>query len=461
MFQKVLKRSSKDTVQYKNSEYIHKDILIKLISDVIDGKSTGISTDDIECSEVVNKWNEMTNMICITKREILIDVNKVLQEVTGMDSIRDMVKSVNTQTDALHLMSSNSEELTASIEDVSNMAQKVSENSNDTKQVTGKGVETISNSIKFVKESFDNIVSIDGQMKSVKSKTLTINEIINIVKEIADQTNLLSLNASIEAARAGEHGKGFAVVANEVKKLAEHTKNSVVNIQDNITSLQKDIDLSVEKVSEASQQLDEGKQLVDEALESINLIHNSIDSVNDTIMQVAANTEEQTAAVESFTSNVTELSKQADYIDNNCHNIGKYIYDLSKKIDLIRLEMIKNRFCVTDSDMIEIYKTDHLLWRWRVYNMLLGNEKVNIDEVKDYKKCRLGLWYYGVECDKFRDNKVFIELEKPHIELHKLATEATIAYEKNDIRTAEECLKKMDECSVKVFALMDELEKLL
>ena len=94
--------------------------------------------------------------------------------------------------------------------------------------------------------------------------------------------------------------------------------------------------------------------------------------------------------------------------------------------------------------MIEIYKTDHLLWRWRVYNMLLGNEKVDVNVVGDYKKCRLGMWYYGIECDKFRNHKAFMELEKPHIELHEVAKEAVLAYKRNDIKAAEEGLKKMD-----------------
>lgn len=156
-----------------------------------------------------------------------------------------------------------------------------------------------------------------------------------------------------------------------------------------------------------------------------------------------------------------ELSQQADYIDNSCGTTGEAIYDLSKRIDSIRLEMVKNRGYLTDADMIEIYKTDHLLWRWRVYNMLLGNERVDINVVGDYKKCRLGMWYYDIDCDKFRNHKVFMELEKPHIELHEVEKEAVLAYEKNDIRAAEEGLRKMDLCSSKVFALLDEIKKLL
>lgn len=445
----------------KGSEYIHKDILLRVFSDLIEGKATKLNSSDTLCNEVIEKWNEMLDVLKDTGRSTILDINTVLQNITRMDSLRDMQKSVITQTEDLHSMSASSEELSASIEDVSNMSQKVSENSVEARRVTEIGIKNISNSIEFVKKSFEDITDIDKQMQQVKEKTKRINEIIDIVKGIADQTNLLALNAAIEAARAGDQGKGFAVVADEVKKLAQHTKNSVTDIQENIISLQKDIDNSVLKINGTTQQLDEGKQIVDEALKSIKSIDESISVVNDTIIQVAANTEEQNAVTQSFTGSIMELSKHADYIDNSCKSTGEIIYELSKKIDAIRLEAVKRRLYLSDEDMVEIYKTDHLLWRWRVYNMLLGNDTVDINVVGDYKSCRLGKWYYGIECDRFRDNKVFMELEKPHMELHEIAKKAVIAFGNNDIKAAEEGLKKMDECSVQVFRVLDKLKDLM
>lgn len=452
------KRKSK-IISYEYSEYIHKDLLIKVLQDVIEGKSVKLTSDDCQSTDVIVKWNEMVDSICEDRKKTILGVNNVMEMITRMDSVRDMIKNVNTQTDALHSMSASIQELSASIEDVSNMSQKVSENSSEVKQITEVGVKNISNSIEFVKKSFDDIDTVDKRMQEVKKKTHTINGIVDIVKGIADQTNLLALNAAIEAARAGEQGRGFAVVADEVKKLAEHTKKSVLDIQTNIFDLQKDIDLSVEKINTTSQQLDSGKLLVDTSLESINLIDNSIDTVNETIIQVAANTEEQTAVTQSFTTNILNLSQHADLINNSCSGIGRVIFDLSKKIESIRMDLVKTRFCLSDLDMIDIYKTDHLLWRWKVYNMLLGNEKVDINVVGDYKQCRLGKWYYGIDCDKFRNNSIFIEIEEPHIELHKAAKDAVLAYERNDIKSSEQNLEKMDMCSKKVFTLLDELKK--
>jgi methyl-accepting chemotaxis protein len=178
-------------------------------------------------------------------------------------------------------------------------------------------------------------------------------------------------------------------------------------------------------------------------------------------MQVAANTEEQTAATQSFTGGISNLSVEADFIATNCDNTGRAIFDISKKINAIRVEMVKNSFSMSDADMIEIYKTDHMHWRWKVYNMLLGYDKVDIQAIGDYKNCRLGKWYYGIDCSNISESKVFKDLEKPHIELHDIAKEAVFAYEHGDIKKAESCLVQMDECSKTVMTYLDQIKTLL
>lgn len=456
-----LKKSKPKKIDKQDSEYVHKDILVEIFSDVIEGKMKKIDTNIIECKSVVDKWNDMVDTLCEDRRKIILDLNDLLHMVTKMDSIKDMISSVHGQTEALHSMSASSEELTASIEDIASMSQTVSESSNEAYKITETGAKNISDSIDFVKRSFDEIHIVNKQMQSVKEKTSLINDIINIVKEIADQTNLLALNAAIEAARAGEEGRGFAVVAEEVKKLAEHTKNAASDIQKNIHELLEDVELAVEKVNETSQQLTTGKQFVDSAMESLQKIGKSIENVNEAIMQVAANTEEQSAVTETFTSHIIDISEKADYLNRSCETTGEGIYNISKKIDLIRKELLKNRFCLTDGDMVAIYQIDHIHWRWRVYNMLLGYQRLDSDEVGDYKRCRLGRWYYVKGFEKFKDHKIFKELEEPHLQLHKAAKEATIAYENGDRRSAEEALKLMDRYSEEIYNLLDEMKKTL
>ncbi|EET85482.1 hypothetical protein CcarbDRAFT_4057 [Clostridium carboxidivorans P7] len=172
MFKKLLKNTEEKKSEYlSNAEYIHKDVLIKLFSDVIQGKPRKLTLDDVKCSDVVDKWNEVIDVLCSSRRKSVLEVNDLLQKVTRMDSVRDIIKSVDTQTEALHSMSANSEELAASIEEVSNMSQKMSQYSSDTKQVSEAGVSSVSESIEFVKKSFEDIEIINNKMQMVKEKT--------------------------------------------------------------------------------------------------------------------------------------------------------------------------------------------------------------------------------------------------------------------------------------------------
>jgi methyl-accepting chemotaxis protein len=438
------------------------DMLLSLMSamdSVLEGKAVYFDKAELGNSELAEKWNSMIKYVYNDKQQMAIKVNELLEHVTRMDFIKSMVDNVGNQTEKLHTMAASSQEMSASVEEVAGLAQKVSSSAVEANNIVEIGIRNVSQAFDFVKKSFDEIEIIDNQMKGVKERTHTINEIIDIVKGIAEQTNLLALNAAIEAARAGEQGRGFAVVAEEVKKLAEHTKNATADVQNNISSLQSDIDASVKKINIVYDSLDSGKQLVDSALDSISSIGKAVEVVNDKTGQIAANAEEQSAVTEAITQEISNTATTADVLYEESNDTGKSIFNLSKEIDGIRIIAIKDKNSLTDKDFLDVYKVDHLLWRWRIYNMILGYEKADINTAGDYKNCRLGKWYYGGDCEKLKKYKAYTDMEKPHIELHNLAKEAIAAYEKGDIKAAEKALAGMDYCSKEVVKCLESLKK--
>ncbi len=434
--------------------------LKEVLRKISEGQMCQASESNINDTEIVGLINTIMQKN-ISKRDEILHLNNVLNEIVKMVEIKTMVEGIEEQADTLQSMSASSEELSASVEDVAEMTLKASEMASDLFETSRKGSENISKAMDFVKSSFEDIEAVNHMMAEVKRKTETINQIVDIVKGIADQTNLLALNAAIEAARAGESGRGFAVVADEVRKLAEHTRNSVEDIQKNVGELQVSIDSSVTSISSTTSQLQAGSMLVDESLISISKIGNAVSDLSDIVTQVAANTQEQTAAIETFANGTSDIASRSDDIVNNSNTIGKKVFEISKDIDNLRRKMVDESSCLDSKDKMEIYEVDHLIWRWKVYNMILHYENVDKSKVGNHQQCNLGIWYNGLGSNDVRHLAAYKNMEKPHKALHEAASKSTEAYSRGDIALANKYLHEMDEHSVEVFKYMDEIKKSL
>jgi len=151
-----------------------------------------------------------------------------------------------------------------------------------------------------VNESANNI-------QKLADSAAQIGEIINVIDDIADQTNLLALNAAIEAARAGEQGRGFAVVADEVRKLAERTGKATNEITAMIKTVQTNTDDAVTSMESGLSEVDKGRELTDQAGNSLTEIVNMSDRVMDMIRQISTASEQQAATAEEITKNVESM----------------------------------------------------------------------------------------------------------------------------------------------------------
>lgn len=442
----------------ESANYIKNENLMIAIENLLNGNYSYVTKEEMGNKEVAEKWNNLLDKLNQENINAVLDMNEMLSTISKMDSVRLMVKSIDKETEALNNMVKNSDNLNSSFEQVAAISKKVSEAVIETHETSQAGTKDITNSIDFVKGSFEEIKAIENEMKLVKDKTHAINEVITIVEAIANQTNLLALNAAIEAARAGEQGKGFSVVASEVRKLSENTKMAVVEIQKNIMELQNNIESSVAKISTTSLQLDNGIRLVDAALEAINKTDSSIQAVNEAITQVTANVEQQTNEVQEFTTTTEGVSNEAEFLSQNCKLTGKAVYELSKSIDVVRKKLANRKYVLDDSNKFEIYKADHEFWRWRVYNVLLGYEQDNLENLAKHKSCRFGRWYYGEESAKYKNNTLFKALEKVHSDFHKYGVEALDEYKSGNVKASEERLVKVDKCLKEIKEILHKLK---
>ena len=414
-----------------------------------------LKSDNVQNDKLVSNINKLLEAYNNNNKNI-VKINDILNEIIGLDLIRDMIININSQTEFINSMVATSQELSATIDNMSSSIQVIADNSNNGQVVALNSIDKVNKSVEFIDTSFEDIETAITKMENIEKKVDEIRNVLNIIQEISDQTTLLSLNASIEAARVGEHGKGFMVVANEIKKLSEYTKESVRTINKSMIELQNETDESSLATKGIIKKLKIGKLEIDNIASLINDSVEFIKKIDEEISSIVATTEEQNAATSMFAEELTEVSSEAAKIENICRSVGNKVYSLSKNVENIRSQILKKEIDdLSIKEKIDIYKVDHLLWKWKIYNMLLGIDDIDAECASDYKECRLGKWYYREENKEILDNPIFKSIENPHINLHKKAKEAIYLYRNGNVDLSEKKLEEMDCISSDIIDLLD------
>ena len=245
------------------------------------------------------------------------------------------------QSEAAASMAASVEQITVSLSHVADSAASARELATETGNLSTEGKGLVQNTVSEINKIADSVTRSSGVIETLGEQSNQISSIVNVIKEIADQTNLLALNAAIEAARAGEQGRGFAVVADEVRKLAERTTSSTQEIATMINAIQQGTQSAVHGMEEGRQQVSEGVQMAAETGESMARIQTGTQRVLDAVEDISSALREQTAAstqiaknVETIAQMTEENSAAVNAVSQSANQLEHLAEDLKRSVDL-------------------------------------------------------------------------------------------------------------------------------
>ena len=238
-------------------------------------------------------------------------------------------KGMSEQYQEIELISTAMNEITLTIQEVAQSSANALENTSTAEQEVSSGRLVMGKTATIVNDLNQQVQSAAGVINTLNDDSMKIDKVLEVINEIADQTNLLALNAAIEAARAGEAGRGFAVVADEVRGLAARTGNSTSEIRVMVDQLQLQATKAVDVMADGQKQAISGVEHVQQADEALARIENSVAVINEMNAHIAAATKEESIVAEDMNQRIVHVADTSSKTRNNATNNQQLAEQLS------------------------------------------------------------------------------------------------------------------------------------
>ncbi len=398
----------------------------------------------------------------------------------------EMTHSSNKLIDFAKEMSSISEsnlaiveEISASMNEVSSTVGQTADIMNDLQESSGRLVQKNDESIILINEIdvLKNDVSHDAELMSDQIRILVemaakVNEIVDGVENIANQTNLLALNAAIEAARAGEAGKGFAVVADEVRKLADNTKTSlgdmrsfVNNIQQAAVSGRTSMENTMDSTSKMHSKLDiisttivDNVSMLKNAISNVDQITESLDNIKESTNQINQAMSVSAQDAEKLNMMTQTIQEEATTSSRNAGEISRIDNELSGIVRDMITALNGGKHAISNKELLEnIIKAKEAHSKWLQNLKRIVAEMVVYPLQTNSKKCGFGHFYHSIDVSGTVLETVWQNVDHIHDEFHTNGSRVIEAVKKNNRELANKLLLETEKLSQSIFANLDSI----
>lgn len=417
------------------------EILMSMMDGVIAGNYEEVDTSVMNNPAYAEKLNELIRAFKKSNNNFVMRLNEAMESIGDNQYVKNTLDQVQSQTEAINDMQGATVSMMESINHISDSIGNIRDNTHDMLAVAQNSAANMAESITVVNQSSEQIGVINGRLQEFKAKIDKINEIVDVVKKVASQSNLLALNASIEAARAGEAGKGFAVVADQVRQLSSNTSESAEDIVKYVNELKVDMDALATSMNETTIKLGEGNEKVEVSLHDIEKMTDQVEDIRGKVDDIFQNIDTQSGLTDDLVKQADSIAASYDVLTQCCMEQGTHVFKIGRYIDTARSDMARGFAQLNLQDWLRVYTIDHFILMWRIYNNAIGFESLKLTQLNNVTSCKFGKFAGSLTDSKVLNSAEFKKAKLEHENVHKWACESWKAKDAGNVELALEYFK--------------------
>ena len=297
------------------------------------------SSNTPEVDEITKGFNTFIAQVSNAFSAVKDSVSRVASSGTELSVTTEQTNvTLKEQERSIHEVLESIEQFSISVSEINTQTQSALSEANEAKEKTEENAERANLALDNIKQLVDEVTRSSHTIETLQVSVKDIGDVLGVINAIAEQTNLLALNAAIEAARAGEQGRGFAVVADEVRSLASRTQESTVTIQSQIKKLTDIAQQSYESMERASISAEGGIHLVDNVNETLHELKETIVNLSSMSSEISSATQMQGYSIEYITDSMSTLNNRAKEITESSSSISGVANELSSVAEELKDE---------------------------------------------------------------------------------------------------------------------------